>query len=155
MNECDFELNATRNTASTPFSADLTVKCPTGGKPIEVHVYNSATKHESVLCTYDIFHQTVNNAIQLTNEGRRQTRRRPRACQPGSRGAEYNSKRGMWHNTFEKAKYEGTVTLRATNKAGAFVIRQSAKQAEQFRSPLTQYRAPGIPGRSVVYRPPF
>ncbi len=74
VNGCEYTFNATKNTTDTegnltPFSADLTIDCPTG-KQIEIHVYTSKAKHEAdeSLCTFDIGPQTVNNHIQLTNE---------------------------------------------------------------------------------------
>jgi uncharacterized metal-binding protein len=74
MNGCAYVFSATKETAGTPFSADLTIECPTTVEPhkqhqIEIHVYkNSAHEHnKEVLCTYDIGHQTIKDAIELTN----------------------------------------------------------------------------------------
>lgn len=68
-NGCAYRLSATKNTAETALSADLRLECPEEGpKQIELHTYNDEA-HTETLCTYDIEPQSVENQIQLTEEG--------------------------------------------------------------------------------------
>jgi len=119
-NECRYTFEATKNTASTPFSADLTIICKEP-KQIEIHVYNDAA-HKEEICTYDVRHQTIKDQIQLTNEFP--------AGKPDDVLAHVNAK-VLVHNTkpvgvcgvlsTPNAIYKGTQTIRGTNEAKQFV----------------------------------
>jgi hypothetical protein len=117
MNGCDYVFQATKETNETPYSADLTVTCHEGNE-IEIHVYkNSAEPHsEEVLCTYDIHHQTITDAIQLTNtkdaNGVMDIHAHVNANVTLTNTIE-SATCGTGENL--NAKYEGTDTLRATN----------------------------------------
>ena len=121
MNGCAYKFNATKNTASTPFSADLTIECPEVGgvtKTIEIHVYgNAAEPHNgTVICTYDIGHQTISNQIQLTNDA---------SGTPDDIVAHVNATVALTNTipnatctTATSSVYTGTDTLTATTEAG-------------------------------------
>jgi len=112
MNGCTYTFTATKNTANTPFSADLTINCSTSPpeKQIEIHVYNNAA-HTELLCTYDVRHQVANNQIQLTNEAS------DILAHINATVLVHNTKPGGVCGSKEtpNAVYKGTHTLRATN----------------------------------------
>ncbi len=71
--ECEYVLNATKNTTDTAgnpttFSSELEITCPVG-QQIVIHVYASSAKHlaDEALCIYDIGKQTINHHIELAN----------------------------------------------------------------------------------------
>lgn len=117
-NGCNFKLNATKNTSGKPFSADFTVECPS--KPIEIHIYNAAASEATVLCTFDLGHQTITDQIELTNI----------SGSPDDVLAHLNVPLTV-HNTLpsavcgqatnEPATYHGTLTLQATDGLSNFV----------------------------------
>ena len=118
MNGCAYTFNATKNTVvGKPFTADLTIECPIN-KKIEIHVYETKAKHEKnePICTFDIFHQEIKNAIQLTN------------TPAGKITADVESAPVAVHNTilnktcgeetFPISIYKGNDLLEATNEVG-------------------------------------
>lgn len=122
MNGCTFTYHGKKNTTFT-FSANLTIKCPTG-KQIEVEVLNTDEHNDekaATLCLYTITHQTINNQIELTND---------KTNNPDDILAHFNMaisthnkiKNGTCgENDTEPAVIKGTHTFRATNALSQYV----------------------------------
>jgi len=130
-NQCYYLLNATKDTSEfhspftvTPWSMDLTIRCP-AGKQIEIHVYETSShehKLAKTLCTYDIPPQQILNQIQLTNEpaveGIDDVVAHVNATVTTTNTIQSNVC-GMGEQV--QATYKGTDTIRATNEAFMFV----------------------------------